>query len=98
MRQFTRIQLNSIAVINEPDCRIRIQLKDFSQMGLGFVCEREIKLNTFLSIVYQNENGHFIQMKTYVKNSKKLTANTFRIGVQFVAIESKYDAKTGHAI
>ncbi|MBC7421554.1 MAG: PilZ domain-containing protein [Bdellovibrio sp.] len=96
MRKFPRIILNSYAAImNDDQSASRTIIRDFSRMGVGLVVDKEICQGTFISIVYQNEIGEYIQMKSYVKHCRQLKDNTFYVGVQFIGIESR--TKTDHA-
>lgn len=89
MRQFKRVSVNSAGYALDSNDHFQISILDFSRMGVAFTCAHSFSLNTFVSIVYQNENNQLIQMKIYVKNISVKTSSAFRVGAQFVAVESR---------
>lgn len=90
-RKFPRIILHSYAQLIDSNNKTQIFIYDFSQMGIGFVCSKSIPPKTFISVIYKNEQGLFIRMKSYVKHSRLIKGNNFFVGAQFIAIESKSD-------
>ncbi len=90
-RRFPRIILNSYASLIEAQTKSEIFIYDFSQMGIGFITSKALTPKTFVSVIYQNEQGLFVRMKSYIKHCRLIKGNNFFVGVQFIAIESKND-------
>ena len=89
MRQFQRVPIQSYGFIVDDQQTSRMIIHDFSRMGVGFISEKEIKIRSFISVLYQNDSGQTVRMKSYVKHVKRINSQQFYIGVQFVAVESK---------
>ena len=89
MRQFLRYTVNSIGFILEDGAQEPMLIKDFSSMGVGFHSSYKLNLNSFTTILYQNDKNQIIQMKVYIKNLRQISNSLFRVGALFVAIENR---------
>ena len=89
MRKFKRQSVSSLGFILEDTEHSKILISDFSRMGVSFSSEKNLSLKSFLSIVYQNESGQLVQMKIYIKNVSQKRESLYRVGAQFVAVESR---------
>ena len=89
MRKFKRHAVSSLGFILEDSEPFKILISDFSRMGLSFQSVKILQPKSFLSIVYQNESGQLVQMKIYIKNVSQKCVSTYRVGAQFVAVESR---------
>ena len=90
-RNFDRYTLSSQGIVISNNQQHRVLIQNFSRMGVGFVIDKIIHFEKFISLLYQNENQQIIQMKSYVRHARKLKNGLYFVGVQFIGIESKFD-------
>ena len=89
MRKFKRVSVDSIGYAIDDKHHLKISIQDFSRMGISFLCSKSYAINSFISILYQNENNQILKMKIYVKNTSRTKDYIYRIGAAFVGIESR---------
>ncbi len=91
MRNFNRHIVRSKAVLIDHENKNHLLIiHDFSQMGVGVASPVLITPKSFITILYQNDTGYFIQMKDYVKHARHFNKGQFFLGLQFIGIEHKY--------